>query len=291
MYEGGIRVPCIWQWEGKIPRGKVSTVLGVTTDIFPTVLDAANIPVPSTARLDGISLLPELLSHHKTKKAKRIYTDRMSLWHAEYEGPRSTVAIIYDYKVTLDEKDRPYEIFDLLNDVNETTNLIANLQKTPVEDVRQWAKAKEVQSFTPAYLHSNESRSDPFVHRFIVSKTYKILYDFANYGNEAHKLYLSMNPGRIYVPTVESDTRTVVGNMYRKISKKAAIHIRNRTITLGFCSTPCSCKVPSAKDTPTLPFADIPIDRQYLNPHGLINGTALLFDPLFYSRLYRPIVT
>jgi hypothetical protein len=212
----------------------------------------------------------------------------MSLWHAEYEGPRSTAAIIYDYKVTLDEKDRPYEIFDLLNDEFETTNLLPDLQTTPPEELRRWAKSEEVRLFSPSYLHSNESRINPWVHRFIMSKAYKMLYDFANYGNEAHKQYLLMNPGRIYTPTVESDTRTVVANMYRKISKQQAKIIRAKTIDNGYCSTPCSCKIPSAKETPTLPFGRVPLDRQYLIPHGLINATALLFDPLFYSRIYRP---
>lgn len=288
LYEGGIRVPCIWQWTGIIPKKKESAVLGVTTDIFPTVLEAAGIPLPKNARVDGISLLTELKSthHHKSvyhKKSKRIYFDRMSLWHAEYEGPRSTVAILYDFKVTLNEKDHPYEIFDLLNDPFEKINLIESLSNTPIEEIKAWADDSQVAQISPSYLLTNTSRVDQSVHRLLVSKTYQMLYDFANYGNEAHKQYLVLNPGRNYVPTVESDVRSVTNNIYRVTSKEKAIKIRESTITKGFCSTPCSCAVPASNDIPNLPFQSVPIARQYLNPHGLINGTALLFDKNYYN--------
>eukprot|EP01035_Chromulina_nebulosa_P017347 gene17347-22894_t len=119
LYEGGIRVPCIWQWVGKIPKGKESTVLGISTDILPTVLDAAAIPLPNNFKIDGISLLPELLSHtkhhiksiSKMKLTKRQYFERMGMWHTAYESPRATVVILKtsygDIDVELWSKEAP----------------------------------------------------------------------------------------------------------------------------------------------------------------------------------------
>ena len=100
LYEGGIRVPCIWQWIGMIPKGKSSNALGISTDIYPTFLEVAGVSVPSTVRLDGMSLLPVLLGHYKgRKKAKKAIAERMGLWHTAYEGPRASAAILFDYKV------------------------------------------------------------------------------------------------------------------------------------------------------------------------------------------------
>ncbi len=59
LYEGGIRVPLIAHWPGKIKTGTISNHVSYFPDIFPTALDIADIK--STASTDGISLLPTLI--------------------------------------------------------------------------------------------------------------------------------------------------------------------------------------------------------------------------------------
>ena len=59
-YEGGLRVPCIVRWPGKIPAGIVSSGLSVNMDLFATALDVAGIESPSDRVIDGKSLLPML---------------------------------------------------------------------------------------------------------------------------------------------------------------------------------------------------------------------------------------
>ncbi|MBL9215924.1 MAG: sulfatase [Opitutaceae bacterium] len=58
LYEGGIRVPLIWHWPGRIAAGARSALV-FGTDLFPTLLAAAGAPVP--AGLDGHSLHAHLL--------------------------------------------------------------------------------------------------------------------------------------------------------------------------------------------------------------------------------------
>jgi arylsulfatase A-like enzyme len=58
--EGGIRVPFLVRWKGRLPQGQVYDRPVITLDIHPTVLAAAGVPVPADARLDGIDLLPYL---------------------------------------------------------------------------------------------------------------------------------------------------------------------------------------------------------------------------------------
>lgn len=59
LEEGGIRVPLIAYWNGKIKAGQHSGHLTASWDIFPTICDAAGAPIPKN--IDGISFLPELL--------------------------------------------------------------------------------------------------------------------------------------------------------------------------------------------------------------------------------------
>ena len=58
--EGGFRVPFYARWPGVIPAGQVSKELAIGFDIFPTLLDMADIPIPNDRIIDGVSILPLL---------------------------------------------------------------------------------------------------------------------------------------------------------------------------------------------------------------------------------------
>jgi arylsulfatase A-like enzyme len=57
-WEGGIRVPFLMQWKGKIPAGKVDDRPVIQLDIHPTALAAAGVSAPAEAKFDGVNLLP-----------------------------------------------------------------------------------------------------------------------------------------------------------------------------------------------------------------------------------------
>lgn len=59
LYEGGIRVPMIARWPGKIPPGSKSDHISAFWDVMPTLAEIAGINIPETT--DGISFLPALL--------------------------------------------------------------------------------------------------------------------------------------------------------------------------------------------------------------------------------------
>ncbi len=59
-WEGGHRVPGVAYWPGKIKPGSETDVTALTMDVFPTLLDAAEVVVPQEVRLDGQSLMPIL---------------------------------------------------------------------------------------------------------------------------------------------------------------------------------------------------------------------------------------
>ena len=60
VWEGGVRVPLVARWPGRIPAGKTSPQVGNMFDLLPTLLAATGAPVPAEAKLDGVSLLPVL---------------------------------------------------------------------------------------------------------------------------------------------------------------------------------------------------------------------------------------
>jgi len=58
--EGGIRVPMIWRWPGRLPEGAVYSEMVSTLDIVPTAVAAAGGAIDPDWRLDGVNLLPYL---------------------------------------------------------------------------------------------------------------------------------------------------------------------------------------------------------------------------------------
>jgi len=90
LHEGGIRVPLIASWPGKIAPGSESDHLSAFWDLLPTLCEAAGATVPED--LDGISYLPELLGNDGQEKHPYLYWEfpasggqqavRMDQWKA-----------------------------------------------------------------------------------------------------------------------------------------------------------------------------------------------------------------
>ncbi len=81
-YEGGIRIPLIARWQGKVPAGVESDLPFAFYDLMPTFCDVAGIENyeeryrnPSLARdyFDGISILPTLLGQEQTQRHDHLY--------------------------------------------------------------------------------------------------------------------------------------------------------------------------------------------------------------------------
>lgn len=70
-HEGGIRVPMIASWEGKISAGSTSELISAFWDVLPTLADVANVNAPEN--IDGISFLPELLDQGDQKEHEFLY--------------------------------------------------------------------------------------------------------------------------------------------------------------------------------------------------------------------------
>jgi arylsulfatase A-like enzyme len=126
LYDGGIRVPLIARWPGKIPAGSVSKVQVTGTDHYPTLLDLAGLPLQPEHHRDGKSYLPAL-------KGKDYRRDPM-FWHSSLGRPaqtgdtRSSAVIDGRWKLIQwysleDESIERVELFDLEADPGEQHDL------------------------------------------------------------------------------------------------------------------------------------------------------------------------
>jgi arylsulfatase A-like enzyme len=60
IYEGGQRVPMIVRWPGRVEAGRVSAEPAMNTDLFPTLMALAGLPMPSDREIDGHDIGPLL---------------------------------------------------------------------------------------------------------------------------------------------------------------------------------------------------------------------------------------
>lgn len=121
LYEGGIRVPMIVKWPGKVKAGSVTDHPSAFMDVLPTLCDIAGADVPK--EIDGISFLPTLLgSTSEQKTHPYLYWEFYELGgrQAVREGNWKYVKL----NVRDDSKPVIQELYDLENDLSETNNLI-----------------------------------------------------------------------------------------------------------------------------------------------------------------------
>jgi arylsulfatase len=112
LYEGGIRVPLVARWPGKIPAGSVSELPSAFWDFMPTFLELTEqVPADST---DGVSLLPTLLGKREDQ------VDREYLYW-EFQGRQ---AVRMDrWKAYRTASDGDFELYDLEADPAETSDV------------------------------------------------------------------------------------------------------------------------------------------------------------------------
>lgn len=121
LYEGGIRVPLVVRWPGRVPAGTVSGVPTVSMDFFPTFLDAAGLAPAPSVPLDGTSLMPVLSGSGDLGREAIFFHYPNYAFHGEN---RLAGAVREgDYKLIEFYDDGSVELYDLAHDPGETRNL------------------------------------------------------------------------------------------------------------------------------------------------------------------------
>ncbi|MFZ9979912.1 MAG: sulfatase [Opitutales bacterium] len=132
LYEGGVREPWIVKWPGVIKPGSTCDVPVMNTDILPTVLELCGFPSRPDLHKDGVSFVSLLKGETKP-------VHEALFWHFPHygnhgSGPASSVRV-GDWKLIHWIEDDGVELFDLVNDPSEKTDLAAR-QPDRVKDLR-----------------------------------------------------------------------------------------------------------------------------------------------------------
>ena len=129
LFEGGIRVPCIARWPGRIASGVESTQVACLMDLTRSFLSVGGAEVP--ADLDGIDLMKHVVDGHADEP-------RHLFWRARRGDLTWTAARMGDRKYVRKAEGEAVEewFFDLASDPGESNSLIGQSQAS-LEDVKQ----------------------------------------------------------------------------------------------------------------------------------------------------------
>jgi arylsulfatase A-like enzyme len=140
LHEGGIRVPFLARWPGRIPAGTESTALAVSTDILPTCCAAAGVALPDGERFDGRNLLPLLTGTTPALDRGTVFwqIDFMPVMqrHEPKPKPYATAAARRGRWKLLAFDETPVELFDVEADPREQINRITD-EPEVVESLRR----------------------------------------------------------------------------------------------------------------------------------------------------------
>ncbi len=113
LYEGGLRIPFIARWPGKIAAGQTNDLLFYQIDVMPTLAELSGSAVP--AGIDGLSILPTLLGEGQQKQHPFLF----------WEFGNQYAVRIGGWKGVFNRKADTWELFDLAQDISEAQNVAA----------------------------------------------------------------------------------------------------------------------------------------------------------------------
>jgi arylsulfatase A-like enzyme len=130
VYEGGIRSPLIVKWPGVTEPGRVIGDPAITNDLFPTLMEMAEVPLSINYEGDAESLVP-LLQGAEALDRDALY------WHfPHYHGSGNTptgAVRAGDYKLIEWFEDGRVELYNLADDVGEATDLATQMPEKTEE--------------------------------------------------------------------------------------------------------------------------------------------------------------
>lgn len=144
LYEGGIRVPAIMAWQGKIQAGSTAPGLGHSTDLLPTICEAAGAVLPQEIKFDGKSLLPYMRNNQLPPGSRTLFWE-MNLLQVDFkQGPKpepfATEVVRNGKWKLLALKGEPVALYNLEKDPAEQKNVLVS-EKTIREKLMTELKA------------------------------------------------------------------------------------------------------------------------------------------------------
>jgi len=144
VWEGGIRVPYLLRWPGRLPAGQVSSQVVLTMDLTASILAASGARMPDGRTLDGVDVLPVL-------RGERPQIERAVFWRVDHQGRRQKAARKGNWKYITDNG--PELLFDMATDPSERRDLAYERRDLLLEMralVAEWEA--EIDRVTPPFV-------------------------------------------------------------------------------------------------------------------------------------------
>jgi arylsulfatase A-like enzyme len=171
VYEGGVRVPALIAWEGKIPAGSILKDPMHMVDLYPTLLGLADAKVDQKLPIDGLDMW-QAISDGRAMPEREILLNaapnsgalRSGSWKLIVNGGRPQQNAD-DQEEAAEKESTPssFELFDLSSDPNEKVNLAKDQPQRVQEMLERWKKYRS-EAIAP--------RSKPKPKDFVVPKVW-----------------------------------------------------------------------------------------------------------------------
>lgn len=127
LFEGGIGVPFIARWPGKIAAATVDNKSLISAvDLLPTFCEIAGVELPDSYQPDGVSQLAALMGRGKSIRDKPLFWKMQSGWPASKSQPYHWVSyavVDQQWKLVTNADSSYVELYDLVNDPYEKSDL------------------------------------------------------------------------------------------------------------------------------------------------------------------------
>tara|TARA_B110000914_G_scaffold200708_1_gene192549 strand:+ start:2516 stop:3895 length:1380 start_codon:yes stop_codon:yes gene_type:complete len=125
-HEGGMRVPCVMRWPGKIPTGKTCRELVSTLDFLPTFAALAEGQISKNRKIDGHDVRNLIFGKLGAKSPRKAFFYYHTTQLQAVRSDKWKLVLPQAEKLTGwsgKEKDSPLQLFDVSTDLGEQTNL------------------------------------------------------------------------------------------------------------------------------------------------------------------------
>jgi len=149
VFEGGVRVPMIIRWPGRVAENGVYRKMVSSLDVFPTVVQAAGLAMPEGQPFDGASLLPFIEGENQSEPHQWLAWQNRARISPKTGGPLKPTRLVHNSAIRMGKwkmvrleerlgsaKRPPWQLFDLSTDIGEQNN-VAEQNRKVVRDLNR----------------------------------------------------------------------------------------------------------------------------------------------------------
>lgn len=159
--EGGVRVPFVARWKGKLPEGKVYDQPVIQLDVLPTALAAAGVEVSPDWKLDGVDILPALKGESDRAPHDALYWrfgEQFAIRRGDWKLVRYDRALDNPGERSNGRGVGPIRLYNLAEDIGESRDLAAEKPEKVEELLAAW-KAWDKELVEPLWGPTGQARA------------------------------------------------------------------------------------------------------------------------------------